>query len=203
MQFIAPTIVVLNSPRRPFGNQVEGGKTMISKKMADRINEQINREIYSAYLYMAMSARMTEAGYKGVGKWLMLQFHEEMYHAMKFFNYLQDQGASVQLKAIATPEFKETSMKELFQHVLEHEKGVTRSIHEIMALAVEEKDYATQTLDQWYVNEQIEEEKNATEILQTIDLVGNSPQGLYLLNSELGKRKLGVPSDFTSMGGED
>ena len=87
------------------------------------------------------------------------------------------------------------------QHVLEHEKGVTKSIHEIMALAIEEKDYATQVLDQWYVDEQIEEEKNASEILQTIDLVGNAPQGIFLLNIELGKRKLGVPSNFTEMGG--
>jgi ferritin len=168
--------------------------------MADRINDQINKEIYSAYLYMAMSARMTETGYKGIGNWLMVQFHEEMYHAIKFYNYLQDQGTSVQLKAISVPDFKETAVKELFQHVLEHEKGVTKSIHEIMALAIEEKDYATQVLDQWYVNEQIEEEKNATEILQAIDLGANTPQGLYLLNIELGKRKLGVPSDFTALG---
>ena len=173
---------------------------MISKKMADRLNEQINREIYSAYLYLAMSARMTETGYKGVGKWLMLQYHEEMYHAMKFYNYLQDQGASVQLKAIAVPDFKETAIKDLYKHVLEHEQGVTKSIHEIMALAIDEKDYATQVLDQWYVDEQVEEEKNATEILQTIDLVGNTPQGLFLLDKELGKRKLGVPSDFTELG---
>lgn len=176
---------------------------MISKKMSDRINEQINREIYSAYLYLAMAARMSEAGYKGVGNWLMIQYHEEMFHAMKFYAYLQDQGASVQLKAIAAPEFKETRVKELFQHVLEHEKGVTRSIHEIMALAIEERDYATQVLDQWYVDEQVEEEKNATEILQAIELTGDSPQGLYLLNLELGKRKLGVPSDFTTLGGGD
>jgi ferritin len=87
--------------------------------------------------------------------------------------------------------------------VLEHEQGVTKSIHEIMALAIEEKDYATQVLAQWYVNEQVEEEKNATEILQAIDLVGNSAQGLFLLNVELGKRDLGVPSDFTKMGGGD
>jgi ferritin len=80
---------------------------------------------------------------------------------------------------------------------------VTKSIHEIMALAVEEKDYATQVLDQWYVNEQIEEEKNANEILQSIELVGNTPQGLFLLNVELGSRKLSVPSNFTSLGGED
>jgi len=172
---------------------------MISKRMTDRINEQINREIYSAYLYLAMSARMTEAGYKGVGKWLMIQYHEEMFHAMKFYAYLQNQGSAVQLKPVASPDFKETAVKELFQHVLEHEKGVTRSIHEIMALAVEEKDYATQVLDQWYVDEQIEEEKNAGEILQAIDLLGNTPQGLYLLNVELGKRALGVPSDFTAM----
>jgi ferritin len=176
---------------------------MISTKMADRINEQINREMFSAYLYMAMSARMTETGYHGVGKWLMVQYHEEMFHAMKFYGYLQDQGASVGLKAIAVPSFKETGIKELFQHVLEHEKSVTKSIHEIMAQAIEEKDYATQVLAQWYVNEQIEEEKNDTDILQAIDLVGNSTQGLYLLNIELGKRDLGVTSDFTKMGGGD
>jgi ferritin len=174
---------------------------MISKKIAERINEQINREMYSAYLYMAMSARFGEAGYKGVGKWLMVQYHEEMFHAMKFYGYLQDQGSIVELKALAAPTFKETGIKELFQHVLEHEKGVTKSIHEIMGLAVEEKDYATQALAQWYVSEQVEEEKNDMDILQAIDLVGNSAQGLFLLNIELGKRDLGVPSDFTKMGG--
>jgi ferritin len=173
---------------------------MISKKMADRINEQINKEMFSAYLYMAMSARMTETGYRGIGKWLMIQFHEEMFHAMKFYGYLQDQGAAVELKPLAAPTFKETAIKELFQHVLEHEKGVTRSITEIMAQAIEEKDYATQALAQWYVNEQVEEEKNDTEILQAIDLLGNSSQGLFMLNIELGKRGLDVASDFTKLG---
>ncbi len=176
---------------------------MISRKMADRINEQINREMYSAYLYMSMSARMTEAGYKGAGKWLMLQYHEELYHAMKFFTYLQDQGVPVQLKSIEAPDVKDATIKGIFQHVLEHEKVVTKSIHEIMTLAVEEKDYATQALDQWYVSEQIEEEKNAAEILQAIDLVGGSAQGLYMLSVELGNRKLGVPSDFTVLGAND
>jgi len=174
---------------------------MISKRMAERINEQINREMYSAYLYLAMAARMSEAGYKGVGHWFTIQYHEEMFHAMKFANYLQDQGAAVELKAIAKPEFKESGVKELFQRALEHEKGVTKSIAEIMALAGEEKDYATQTLAQWFVNEQVEEEKNASEILQTVDLMGNSPQGIFMLNIELGKRSLSVPSDFTKLGG--
>jgi len=172
---------------------------MISKKMTDRINEQINREMFSAYLYMAMSARMTEAGYKGLGHWLMVQYHEEMFHAMKFYGYLQDQGSAVELKAIAVPTFKETAIKELVQHILEHEKGVTKSINEIMAQAIEEKDYATVALAQWYVNEQVEEEKNDIDILQTIDLLGGSAQGLFLLNIELGKRELDVSSDFTKL----
>jgi ferritin len=176
---------------------------MISKKMADRINEQINREMYSGYLYLAFAARMTEAGYKGVGHWFTIQYHEEMFHAMKFHAYLQDQGAAVELKAIAKPEFKETGVKEIFQHALEHEKGVTKGINEIMALAIEEKDYATQTLAQWYVNEQVEEEKNASEILQTVDLMGNSTQGIFMLNIELGKRSLSAPSDFTKLAGGD
>jgi ferritin len=175
---------------------------MISKKMSDRINEQINREMFSAYLYLAMAAKMTEAGYKGVGNWFTIQFHEEMYHAMKFYGYLQDQGAAVELKAIAKPEIKETTIKELFQRSLEHEKGVTKSIHEILTEAVGEKDYATEILAQWYVTEQVEEEKNASEILQTIDLLGNSAQGLFLLNVELGKRSLSAPSDFTKLGGD-
>ncbi len=174
---------------------------MISKKMADRINEQINREMYSAYLYMAMSAKMSEAGYKGVAKWLMIQYHEEMFHAMKFYSYLEDQGASVELKALAKPEVSEKTVKDIFVKVLEHEKSVTKSIHELAALALEEKDYATQGFVAWYVNEQVEEEKNASELLQTLDLVGNSAQGVFLVNIELGKRSLSVPSDFSAMGG--
>lgn len=176
---------------------------MITKRMADRINLQINREMYSAYLYMAMSARMAEAGYKGVANWLMIQYHEEMFHAMKLYGYLQDQGASVVLEAIARPDFKETGIKELFQHVLEHEKGVSASIREIAALAREEKDYATEAFIAWYIGEQVEEEKNATEILQTIDLLGNSAQGNFMLNIELGKRKLTVPANFAELGSAD
>jgi ferritin len=176
---------------------------MLSKKMSDRLNEQINKEMFSAYLYMAMSARSGEAGYKGVAKWLMVQYHEEMFHAMKLYGYLEDQGAAVELKALAAPAFKETGIKELFEHVLEHEKEVTASIREIVALAREERDYATEGFIQWYVQEQVEEEKNDNEILQAIGLVGNSAQGLYLLNVELGKRGVGVATDFTELGGSD
>ncbi|MCE1205784.1 MAG: ferritin [Spirochaetia bacterium] len=170
---------------------------MISTKMADRINLQINREMFSAYLYMAMSARMTEMGYTGIGKWLMIQYHEEMFHAMKFAKYLQDQGASVKLDKLDTPDFPEKTVKELFQHVLKHEQWVTASIREMVELARTEKDYATENLLNWYIDEQVEEEKNATEILQAIDLIGNNAQGLFMLNVELGKRDNHAPLDFT------
>ena len=172
---------------------------MISRKMSDRINEQINREMFSAYLYLSMSARMTEAGYHGIGKWLMIQYHEEMFHAMKFYAYLQDQGAAVELKALAQPAFKETAIKELFQHVLEHEKAVSASIREIAALAREEKDYATENLLNWYIDEQVEEEKNDAEILQLLDLIGGTAHGLFMINIELGKREAKVALDFTKV----
>lgn len=176
---------------------------MISKKIADRINLQINREMYSAYLYMAMSARMAEAGYTGAAKWLMTQYHEEMFHAMKLYNYLLDQGASPALAAIDRPDFKGSTMKEVFEETLEHEKFVTASIRELLDLAIAEKDYATENLVRWYVDEQVEEEKNAQEILQTMELMGDGKNGMFMLNVQLGKRGPSIPLDFTAMGGHD
>jgi len=172
---------------------------MISQKMADRINVQINREMYSAYLYLAMGAKMTESGYTGIGKWLTVQYHEEMFHAMKFAKYLQDQGAAVKFGKIDEPKFSETGIKELFQHVYTHEQGVTASIREMVELARSEKDYATENLLAWYINEQVEEEKNDLDILQAIDLLGNSQHGLFMLNIELGKRDASVALDFTKV----
>ena len=172
---------------------------MISATMTDRINLQINREMYSAYLYLAMSSVMTDEGYEGAAKWLMVQYHEEMFHAMKFYKYLQDQGSTPVLAQIDVPKVESKEMKKLFVQVLEHEKFVTASIREIMALAISEKDYATMGLAQWYIDEQVEEEKNASDILKTYDLIGGSAHGAFMLNIELGKRDLSVPSDFTKM----
>jgi len=173
---------------------------MISSKLEARINEQINKEMYSAYLYMGMSAYMAGKGYKGAASWLMVQYHEEMYHAMKLYSHLQDRGAKVELKPLAAPSVREPAFRELFVQVLEHEKAVTASIRELLELAMAEKDYAAENLVRWYADEQVEEERNVEEILQEIDLMGNSAQGLFLLNVELGKRGLSVPSDFTKLG---
>jgi len=170
---------------------------MISKKIVDRVNLQINREIYSAYLYMAMSAQAAEAGYQGVASWLMIQYHEEMFHAMKLYYYLLDQGARPSLAKIDAPELKGDTLKEWFAYVLEHEKWVTASIRELLELAIAEKDYATENLVRWYMNEQVEEEKNAMDILQQLELMGDSKQGAFMLNVELGKRTLTVQSDFS------
>jgi ferritin len=175
---------------------------MITQKVADRIHLQINREMYSAYLYMAMSAKMTEIGYEGVGKWLMTQFHEEMFHAMKFYNYLIDQGASPNLGQLDKPVVKAKTVKEIFEATLEHEKFVTASIRELLELALAEKDYATENLVRWYVDEQVEEEQNVVDILQTIEMMGDGKQGVFMLNVQLGKRSPSIPLDFTSMSGE-
>ncbi|HEY9054449.1 MAG TPA: ferritin [Rectinemataceae bacterium] len=172
---------------------------MISQKMADRINLQINREMYSAYLYLAMAARMKEAGYQGIGKWLTVQYHEEMFHAMKFVHYLEEQGATVKYAQIDTPAFSETGVKEIFQHIYKHEQFVTASIREMVELARAEKDYATENLLSWYIDEQVEEEKNDLEILQLIDLVGGTAHGLFMINIELGKREAGVALDYTKL----
>ncbi len=174
---------------------------MLSRKIVDRINLQINREMYSAYLYMAMSAKMNNDGYKGVATWMMTQYHEEMYHAMKLYGYLQSQGASPALAKIDAPVVKAKNLKELFDASLEHEKFVTGSIKELLELALAEKDYATENLVRWYVDEQVEEEQNVVDILQTIDMMGESKQGLFMLNIELGKRKPTIPLDFTGMAG--
>jgi ferritin len=171
---------------------------MISKKVADRINLQINRETFSAYLYMAMSAHMSDDGYNGIAKWFMVQYHEEMFHSMKFYQYLIDQGAKPVVEQIEKPVIKAKSIKEFFEAALEHEKFVTASIRELLELAISEKDYATENLVRWYIDEQAEEEKNAVEILRNLELLGDSKQGLFMLNIELGKRAVTIPLDFTA-----
>jgi len=170
---------------------------MISTKMADAINRQINIEMYSAYLYMAMSAHSAETGLNGMATWFMVQYHEETFHAMKLYNYLLDQGAPVHLQTIKEPPKSFVSAKEMFEKTLEHEQFVTKSINEVADAAQQEKDHATYLFIQWYVNEQIEEEKNDNEILQKLKLAGESGPGLFMVDGQLGARALTVQTDFS------
>jgi ferritin len=168
---------------------------MISDKMAKGITEQINFETYSAYLYMAISAQCQAKGLKGAAKWFFVQTQEELTHALRFYNYLNNQGRHVALGAIDQPPLKFDTVKAMFEAALEHEKKVTGRINKLASLAADEKDYATGVLLQWFVKEQVEEEQAAVEILQTLDLIGEKGGSMYMLDRQLGKREFKTPAD--------
>ncbi|KXS44984.1 MAG: ferritin [Methanolobus sp. T82-4] len=167
---------------------------MISEKMTSALNEQINKEMYSAYLYMSMSAHCSNVGLDGFANWFMVQYQEEMTHAMKIYDYLNEQGEKVILEAIEKPPSEFGTVLEMFEATLEHEQFITRSIHELVDLANEEKDYATQIFLQWFVTEQIEEEGNDNEIIAKLKLVGNEGNGLFMLDREMAARTFTEPA---------
>jgi ferritin len=170
---------------------------MLKKRMVDAFNAQINREMYSAYLYMAMSAHSTVLGLKGFANWFMVQYHEEMLHAMKMFDYLLRQTAGIKLQSIAEPPSTFESPLDMFQKTLIHEQGVTKNINDLMELAIAEKDHASQIFLQWYVTEQIEEEENDNDIIAQLKLIGDNGQGLMMLDKELSARMTTVVTDFS------
>lgn len=161
---------------------------MLNEKMEEAINEQINREMYSSYLYLAMSAYSSAKGLPGFAHWFRIQVEEETIHAMKFFDYLNRQGANVKLKEIKEPPMEFGTPLEMFLKTLEHEQFITRSIHELVDLAIAERDHATNAFLQWYVNEQIEEEENDNDIIAKLKLVGDNINSLYMLDNELAQR---------------
>lgn len=171
---------------------------MLSKKMKDAINAQINREMYSAYLYMAMSGHADDTGLKGFAKWFMVQYHEEMMHAMKMYEYIQSQGEKPLLQQIDTPPSEWDSTLAMFKETLAHEQKVTAWINELMEIAIAEKDHATQIFLQWYVTEQVEEEENDHEIIDKLKIIRDNPQALLMLDQELGARTTTVVTDFSN-----
>ncbi len=161
---------------------------MISDKMQDALNEQVNREFFSAYMYLAMSAYCTTIGLPGFAHWMRMQYEEENMHVTKMFDYIQDQGGEVHLKAIEEPEKEYGTPVDIFQQTLEHEQYVTSLINNLMDLAVAERDYATQTFLQWYVTEQVEEEANVNDILAPLRMVGDDKGGLMMIDQQLAGR---------------
>ena len=170
---------------------------MISDKMAQALNTQVNREMYSAYLYMAMSAHANQTGLKGFANWFMVQYHEEMLHAMKMYEYILRQGAGVKLGAIEEPPATFDSPLDMFTKTLAHEQYITRSINDLMELAIAEKDHASQIFLEWYVTEQVEEEENDNDIIAQLKWIKDNPQGLMMLDRELAGRATTVPTDFS------
>lgn len=161
---------------------------MISKPLEAAINAQINAELWSAYLYLSMSTYCQDAGFPGIANWFAIQFKEEQDHAMILLNYLQSRDGRVLLAPIDAVETEWASPLAAFEATLQHEQKVTSLINNLMALAVEEKDFALQTRLNWFVEEQVEEEENARDLIQKFRLVGDNGYGLYQLDQELAAR---------------
>jgi ferritin len=164
----------------------------ISNTIQDALNQQVNRELASAYVYLAMSSWADEQNLNGAASWLRLQWEEELQHAIKLVDYIAERGGRVSLKAIAEPPAQYSNLLDVFQNVLRHEEDVTSAINGIYDLAASEKDYATQTLLDWYVNEQVEEENQPAEIISMLELAGDSPSGLLMVDRHLAGRVRGA-----------
>ena len=161
---------------------------MINESMQKAINEQINKEFFSAYLYLSMAAWFEGQNLPGFAKWMRIQADEEQEHGMKFFEHLLERGGTVKLAAIEAPQTSWKSNLEVFKQVQEHEALVTASINALYELALKEKDYPAQVMLQWFISEQVEEEKNAADILHQLGLIDAHGTPVLMLDHALGKR---------------
>lgn len=168
---------------------------MINEKTQQALNQQINEEVYSAYLYLSMSAFCSEQDLPGFANWFRAQFEEEMEHVMRFYDYMIGQGGIVKLAAVAEPTSAFGTPLEIFETTLEHERHITGCINKLMDTAIEQSDHATRIFLQWFVNEQVEEEGNVSAIIGTLKRIQND-QGLLMLDKELGQRAVtSVPAE--------
>jgi len=161
---------------------------MLSNSVQDILNDQIKHEFYSAYIYLSMAAHCEAENLAGCAHWLRVQAQEEQSHAMKLFDYIHERGGRVTLQTIPQPPAEFTSILDLFQQVLEHEQKVTGLINRCYETALKDNDYATSIMLQWFIEEQVEEEKNATAIVEQIKLMGASGTALFMLDRQLGAR---------------
>jgi len=161
----------------------------ISDKMEAALNEQIKNELYSAYLYLSMSAYSESKNFKGFAHWLKLQAKEELEHAMKIYDFIFERGGKAVLKAIDEPPKEWDSFLDLFKNVYEHENKVTDMINNLLKMAREENDYATEVFLHWFIDEQVEEESSADEIVQKLTLAGDQINALMLIDRALAERQ--------------
>ena len=161
---------------------------MISKILQDAINDQIQKELYSSYLYLSMSAYFADRNLSGFAHWMRVQEAEEREHAMKLYDFILERGGRVNLKAIDAPKTEWKSTLEVAEEVAAHEAKVTASIYALYETALKEKDYPAQVMLQWFISEQVEEEKNAAEIVANLKLIEAGGTAVYVLDHQLGKR---------------
>ena len=167
---------------------------MISKKMEDALNEQVNAELYSAYMYLSMESYFKAQNLNGFANWMRVQTQEEVTHAMKIYEFINERGGRVILKAIEGPQTEWDSALAVFMAAYEHEQKVTGLINNLVDLAIKEKDHATNSFLQWFVNEQVEEEASADGIVQQLKMMENAPGGMFMLDRELGQRVFTPPA---------
>lgn len=161
--------------------------------MEKPFNEQINEELYSAYLYLSMVAYFESINLPGFANWMRVQTQEEIVHAMKFYDYINQRNGRVALTALADPQIEWKSPMDAFEAAYKHELHITAKINELVNLAIEEKDHAANMFLQWFVNEQVEEEKNPLDIIQKLKMIKDSSDGLYMLDKELATRVFTPP----------
>ena len=171
---------------------------MLSQKLHDAINAQINAELWSAYLYLAMSMDAETKGQKGVANWFYVQFQEEQDHARIFMNFLNSRDAKVTLLHIAEVPATWDSVLDMFKQTLEHEKKVTSLINNLAAIANEDRDYASISRLNWFIDEQVEEEENARDMIAAFEAVEDNKYGLYMLDKELAARTYTTPSPLAT-----
>ena len=164
---------------------------MMSKTMQDALNEQMKHEFYSSYLYLSMSAYCDRANLPGLAHWMRGQAQEEIKHAVKIFDHLLDRGGKIALHPLGQPPADFASPKDVFEHAHKHEQQVTASINKVYGLAVDERDFASTVFLDWFVQEQVEEEKTSGLLAEQFRMVGEDRPGLLMLDRELGQRKSG------------
>ena len=171
---------------------------MLSVRMQNALNAQINAELWSAYLYLSMSMAATDKGLKGIANWFAIQFKEEQDHAQIFINYIHSRGGRVTLAPIAEVDTEWDSALAMFEQTLTHEKRVTSLINDLYNLAIEEKDHATKNMLDWFIDEQVEEEESARDIIDQLNMVEGNKFGLYMLDKEMAARTYSTPSPLAT-----
>ncbi len=161
---------------------------MLSKKMEQELNKQINAEYWSAYFYLSMSAYLDNKGFAGSANWMRIQYQEEISHALKFFDYIIERGGKVDLMPITKVRKEWDGIIDIFEETLKHEQEVTNLINILMDIAIKEKDHAAKSFLQWYVDEQVEEESGVQTILDQLKMVGGKGNGLFMIDKDLGQR---------------
>jgi ferritin len=161
---------------------------MLSEKLQDGLNSQLNFEIYSSYIYLSMSAYLENINMVGAAHWMRMQAKEELFHNLRFFDYINDRDGRVVLSAIPEPQQEWASLLDVFEVALKHEQVVTSRICDLIDLAQNERDHVTNSMLQWFITEQIEEESNVKTIIDKIKMANQSVNTLYLIDSELGQR---------------